>query len=279
MARGEARRPRRRSASGVGRSRAGVASPRRTASGGTSTGPSSARSRRRGPRPGCAASCPRAARLRSGSRNGCSRRRGCGGRPRYQSVRRRIDPALELERDSAHAALALGTVTVRRLGVYSGPAADRRPCTSPGGQAHDLAVAAIDLRLEEEVGRQPLAARRIDAAERVLDQERRRRAAGRARRGSCSVTSCDGRSVNTIGHTVAEADVFAAGADHRAPSCASRRPAVAAVQEHDPVLDARARRAAARAASRRRSASPSQRSAMSAGRTLAGAIAFCVDGR
>ena len=42
----------------------------------------------------------------------------------------------------------------------------------PGGQRDGFAIGAIDLRVEEEVRRQPLGLRRVDALPLVSDQER-----------------------------------------------------------------------------------------------------------
>ena len=130
-------------------------------------------------------------------------------------------------------------VTVRVSGTYSGPRPARHR-ERAGGQAHGLPVAAIDLVLEEEIRREPLRSRGVHAADVVADQERGQRPAGRARRAP----------VMSRRVTVRRRRARPFGSGTRcpacpdraiAPICASRRPAVPAVEQHDPILEIEAR--------------------------------------
>ena len=202
-----------------------VACPRRTAFWCVpARAPSSARSRRRGPRPGCAASCPRASRLRSGSRSGRSRRRGRGGRPRTSPSDGGIDPARRSNAIGARGPPS-GTVIVRVCGQVFRPAAARSTVYVPGGQAHGLAVAAIDLA----AGRRSRARAACCAPDRRGPARRgpgtRPSPAGRPRRGRATSTSGRGSHVNRMSTSLAEAHVLRALADIEAPICASRLPA------------------------------------------------------
>ena len=72
---------------------------------------------------------------------------------------------------------------MRVLGEVLGAAAWPRRCTVPAGSLTRLAVGAVDLRVEEEVGREALGRRRVDVALLVADDERGGGGLRRSRRG------------------------------------------------------------------------------------------------
>ena len=88
------------------------------------------------------------------------------------AVLRGIDPAIETEGELARARGVGGEfrgalVILGASGILRGVVAGR--------ELDGLAIGAIDLRLEEEIGREALGGKRVDTVEAIPDEERRRR--------------------------------------------------------------------------------------------------------